>query len=184
LLEVGLFDAQNGLFGAERAAGNARICVIVQQVCITVRGMSVEVMPLRNATDEIVTSLGRLVSQLSTSAPALNHDTLADVINCPTNTLLIARLDGELVGMLALVVFPIPTGIRAWIEDVAVDERSRGQGIGTALTQEAIRIALAAGARSVDLTSRPSRAAANRLYEHLGFELRDSKVYRLRNSVA
>ncbi len=145
--------------------------------------MSVEVLPLRNATNEIVTSLGRLVAQLSTSAPAPSRETLENVINCPTNTLLIARLDGELVGMLSLVVFPIPTGVRAWIEDVAVDERCRGQGVGTALTQEAIRIAQSAGARSVDLTSRPSRVAANRLYEHLGFELRDSKVYRLRNSV-
>lgn len=145
--------------------------------------MSVEVLPLRSMSDEIVTSLGRLVGQLSRSAPALSRETLANVINCPTNTLLIARLDGELVGMLSLVVFPIPTGVRAWIEDVAVDERCRGQGVGTALTQEAIRVAQAAGARSVDLTSRPSRVAANRLYEHLGFELRDSKVYRLRNSL-
>ncbi|MBO0885643.1 MAG: GNAT family N-acetyltransferase [Mycobacterium sp.] len=146
--------------------------------------MSVEVLPLRNTTDEIVTSLGRLVGQLSTSAPPLSREMLTNVINCPTNTVLIARLDGELVGMLSLVVFPIPTGVRAWIEDVAVDEGCRGQGVGTALTQEAVRIAHAAGARSVDLTSRPSRVAANRLYEHLGFELRDSKVYRLRNSVA
>jgi ribosomal protein S18 acetylase RimI-like enzyme len=146
--------------------------------------MGVEVSPLRSANDETVASLGRLVSQLSTSAPVLSRQTLSDVINCPTNTLLIARLDGELVGMLSLVVFPIPTGLRAWIEDVAVDQDCRGQGVGTALTQEAIRIAHAAGARSVDLTSRPSRVAANRLYEHLGFELRDSKVYRLRNSPA
>jgi ribosomal protein S18 acetylase RimI-like enzyme len=81
--------------------------------------------------------------------------------------------------MLTLVVFPIPTGIRAWIEDVVVDDNSRGLGIGIALTNEAIRIGHQKGARSIDLTSRPARVAANRLYEKLGFELRDSKVYRL-----
>ena len=75
-------------------------------------------------------------------------------------------------------MFPIPTGLRAWIEDVVVDETGRGRGIGAALTEEAIRLARAAGARTVDLTSRPSRAAANRLYERLGFQLRDSKLYR------
>lgn len=96
----------------------------------------------------------------------------------PGNRQLIARLGGDIVGALTLVLFPIPTGTRAWIEDVVVDEAARGQGVGAALTQEAIRLARAEGARTVDLTSRPSRAAANRLYERLGFQLRDSKVYR------
>jgi ribosomal protein S18 acetylase RimI-like enzyme len=80
---------------------------------------------------------------------------------------------------LTLVTFPIPTGLRAWIEDVVVDGEARGRGAGAALTTEAVRIARAAGARTVDLTSRPSRAAANRLYERLGFQVRDSKVFRL-----
>ena len=83
------------------------------------------------------------------------------------------------VGTLTLVTFPIPTGLRAWTEDVVVDEAGRGRGVGAALVREAIRLASAAGARTVDLTSRPSRTAANRLYEGLGFRVRDSKVYRL-----
>jgi ribosomal protein S18 acetylase RimI-like enzyme len=77
------------------------------------------------------------------------------------------------------VLFPIPIGLRARIEDVVVDEAARGRGVGAALTQEAVRLARAAGARTLDLTSRPSRAAANRLYERLGFQKRDSTVYRL-----
>ena len=93
--------------------------------------------------------------------------------------MLVARLDGEIVGTLTLVMFPIPTGTRAWIEDVVVDDATRGRGVGAALTQEAVRLARANGARTVDLTSRPARAAANRLYERLGFHLRDSNVYRL-----
>jgi ribosomal protein S18 acetylase RimI-like enzyme len=82
------------------------------------------------------------------------------------------------VGTLTLAMFPIPTGVRAWIEDVVVDEAARGQRVGEALTVEAVRLAHAAGARTVDLTSRPSRAAAGRLYERVGFELRESRLYR------
>ena len=72
-------------------------------------------------------------------------------------------------------MFPIPTGLRAWIEDVVVDEAARGQGIGSALTVEALRIAREAGARTVDLSSRPSRVAAGRLYEKLGFQARETR---------
>lgn len=84
----------------------------------------------------------------------------------------------KIVGALTLVIFRIPTGLRAWIEDVVVDEAARGHGVGAALTKTAVRIAQGEGARTIDLTSRPSREAANRLYERLGFQLRDSRVYR------
>ena len=80
---------------------------------------------------------------------------------------------------MTLVTFRIPTGLRAFIEDVVVDVSARREGIGEALTREAIAIARAKGARTIDLTSRPSREAANRLYQRLGFERRDTNVYRL-----
>ena len=80
--------------------------------------------------------------------------------------------------MLTLVVFPLPSGLRARIEDVVVDQDARGHGVATALTLAALDLARQQGARSVDLTSRPSRVAANRLYQRLGFQLRDSNVYR------
>ena len=98
----------------------------------------------------------------------------------PTTPLLVARHGEppEIVGTLTLVVFRIPTGLRAWVEDVVVDDSARGQGVGSALTREALRRAEAAGARTVDLTSRPSREAANRLYRRLGFEMRETNVYR------
>jgi ribosomal protein S18 acetylase RimI-like enzyme len=80
--------------------------------------------------------------------------------------------------MLTLVTFPLPTGLRARIEDVVVDQAARGQGVGTALTMAAIDQAQVQGARSIDLTSRASRVGANRLYQQLGFQLRDSNVYR------
>ncbi len=93
-------------------------------------------------------------------------------------TLLIARSDGKISGTLSLVMFPIPTGVRAWIEDVIVDQAARGQGVGQVLTIEALRIAEEAGARTVDLTSRPSREAAGRLYERVGFQSRSTRLYR------
>jgi ribosomal protein S18 acetylase RimI-like enzyme len=82
--------------------------------------------------------------------------------------------------MLSLVTFPLPTGPRARIEDVVVDQDARGQGVGTALVGAAVERARAAGARTVDLTSRTARVAANRLYEELGFRRRDASVYRYR----
>ena len=82
------------------------------------------------------------------------------------------------MGTLTLALFRIPTGVRAWIEDVIADEAVRGRGCGEALTREALRIASQRGARTVELTSRPSREAANRLYRRIGFSPRQTNVYR------
>lgn len=141
--------------------------------------MRVNIEVVRSVTDELVQAFGRLLPQLSSSAEALDAEALHGLVDWPGNHLLVARVDTEIMGTLTLVTFPIPTGLRAWIEDVVVDEAARGRGVGAALTREAVRLAGAAGARTVDLTSRPSRAEANRLYERLGFQIRDSKVYRL-----
>ena len=147
--------------------------------------MAVRVEVLSEVTDEAVEAFGRLLPQLSRSAPPLDRAALAHVIGASCNTVLVARADngaggpGEIIGTLTLAMFPIPTGVRAWIEDVVVDAAATRQGAGTALTREALRIARERGARTVDLTSRPSREAAGRLYEGLGFERRESRLYRL-----
>jgi ribosomal protein S18 acetylase RimI-like enzyme len=140
--------------------------------------MGVEVETVDQVTDELVTAVHRLLPQLSTSAAPLDAGNLARIIEHQAATLLIARSHGAIVGMLTLVMFPLPTGQRARIEDVVVDEAARGHGAGAALTTTAVRLAQQQGARSIDLTSRASRVAANRLYERLGFAPRDSKVYR------
>jgi ribosomal protein S18 acetylase RimI-like enzyme len=125
-----------------------------------------------------VEAFGRLLPQLSGSAPVLDQAALAAIVSAPAVSVLVARSGGTISGTLTLAIFPIPTGLRAWIEDVVVDDAARGQGVGAALTREALRIAKAAGARTVDLTSRPSRVAAGRLYERLGFQARDTRMYR------
>jgi ribosomal protein S18 acetylase RimI-like enzyme len=140
--------------------------------------MSIQVEVIADITDEDLAAVNRLIPQLSRSAPPLSADALKQIVSWDGNYVLIARDGDRVVGMLTLVTFPIPTGLRAWIEDVVVDETARGQGVGAALTQEAVRRSRAVGARTVDLTSRPTRQAANRLYERLGFELRETNAYR------
>jgi GNAT superfamily N-acetyltransferase len=139
----------------------------------------VVVSEVTTATPEIVDALSALVPQLSSSAPAPTMAEIADIAPSPATVLLIARdHEGTIVGSLTLVVFRAPTGPRAWIEDVVVDTGTRGQGIGAALVHEALDRAGSSGARTVDLTSRPSREAANRLYLRLGFAQRQTNVYR------
>ena len=140
----------------------------------------VEVSVAREANEEIVAAFRRLVPQLSSSAAPIERDTLEATLRSPSNTVLIARDGGEIVGMLTLVMYRLTTGLRARIEDVVVDARARGRGVGEALTREALRLAAQAKARSVDLTSNPERVAANKLYQRMGFELRDTNAYRFR----
>lgn len=130
---------------------------------------------------DIVEAMARLLPQLSRSAPIPTPGQLQEILSSPSVILLLARdvaRGGEIVGMLTLVVFRIPTGVRAWIENVVVDATARGKGAGEALSREALLVAALRGARTVELTSKPSREAANRLYRRLGFELRETNVYR------
>ena len=130
-------------------------------------------------SDELVAAFARLVPQLSSSAQVLTRAELEAIVESPATTILLAEEDGgAVIGSLTLALFRTPTGTRAWIEDVVVDESARGQGAGEALVAEAIRLAAEAGARTVDLTSRPSRDAANALYEKIGFRMRETNVYR------
>lgn len=140
--------------------------------------MDVRVEIAREASQGLVHAFGRLLPQLSSTAKPLDHAAVDRMVTCEANRVLVAWASDEIVGMLALVLLPLPTGLRARIEDVVVDADARGQGIAGILTQEALRIAREAGARTVDLTSRPDRGAANRLYERLGFQARHSTVYR------
>ena len=139
---------------------------------------SVTVAPASAATPELLTAFHRLIPQLSSSSTPISTDQLAEMIAADSTTIFVATKEQEIVGLLTLVVFRIPTGVRAWIEDVVVDESARGYGVGEALNRAALNDARRRGAKTVDLTSRPSRAAANRLYQRLGFVARETNVYR------
>lgn len=130
------------------------------------------------ADQELVDAFARLLPQLSKSSPSPTQAQLQEMVDAPASDVLLARLDGQIVGTLTLVTFRIPTGVRAWIEDVVVDDAARGHGVGDQLNRFALDIARNKGAKTVDLTSRPSREAANRLYQRIGFKPRETNVYR------
>ncbi|MEN4012129.1 MAG: GNAT family N-acetyltransferase [Chloroflexota bacterium] len=138
-----------------------------------------EITLVSQVSDEIMAAFQHLLPQLSSSAII---PSLAEIQEIASNeSLFIARdteQDGKIIGTLTLVTFRIPTGVRSWIEDVVVDESARGKGVGEALTRAALQRARELGAITVDLTSRPTREAANRLYQRVGFELRHTNLYR------
>ena len=140
--------------------------------------MIVEIEVCTKIDDEVINAFTRMLPQLSkTSEPPAQND-LEKIISHSACSVLLARVEEKIVGSLTLVIFPLPTGKRAWIEDVVVDESIRGSGIGEKLNLVAIEIANKQGVRTIDLTSRPSREAANRLYKRLGFQERATNVYR------
>ncbi len=140
--------------------------------------MSVVVERATEVTPELISAFELLIPQLSSSNPPPQSSELQEIVSSDSSVLFVARVDGKIVGSLTLATFRIPTGLRAWIEDVVVDSSARGHGVGEALNQAALAEARARGAVTVDLTSRPSREAANRLYQKLGFIQRETNVYR------
>ena len=143
-------------------------------------GPPIKVEVVLTADPELINAIARLVPQLSSSSAIPTAYELETIVESPATTLFVARDAGEqIVGSLTLAVFRVPTGVRAWIEDVVVEGSARSGGIGTALVNAAVDTARKAEARTVELTSRPDRVEANRLYQRLGFERRETNVYRL-----
>lgn len=130
-------------------------------------------------TSELLEAFERLIPQLSSSSPPPSEAELEAVVTAEDTHLLISRDDdGTITGTTTLVVFRIPTGVRALIEDVVVDSAYAGRGISYDIARFALDLARRHGAKTVDLTSRPSRQAANHVYKKLGFEQRETNVYR------
>jgi ribosomal protein S18 acetylase RimI-like enzyme len=141
-------------------------------------GAAVDIERVTAIDDELLAAFERLIPQLSQSAPPPTGDELRDLVGNPNSVLYVARLGGRVVGTLTLAMYRIPTGLKAWIDDVVVDRDAARQGIGEALSRAALDEAKRRGAKEVDLTSRPSREAANSLYARIGFEQRTTNVYR------
>ena len=142
----------------------------------------IKIFEITEADDATLDAVNRLLPQLSKSAKIINGSTLQKLTNSECTRLYVAKEGDTIFGMLSLVVFFIPTGTKAWIEDVVVDERARGKGVGKELMNHALNVAKELGAKSADLTSRPSREAANKLYQAIGFERRETNVYRYKTS--
>lgn len=165
-------EPQPGAFFWTRGRADLRLARLLHN-----RPVRIDVV--ESVSPELVDAFARLLPQLSASAPPTSFDELEAIVSSAATSLIVARDGEQILGTLTLAVFRIPTGVRAWIEDVVVDEATRGRGIAEALTRQAVELASAAGARSVELTSRPTREAANRLYRRLGFEERETNVLRL-----
>lgn len=137
-----------------------------------------EIVALSAISEEFMDALHRMIPQLAPGNPLPSLSQLEAVIQCSSNTLLAARINGKTVGTLTLTLIITPTGVTGWIADVVVDNMIRGKGIGEKLVREAIAIAQEKGVKYVDLSSRPAREAANRLYLRIGFEKRETNYYR------
>jgi GNAT superfamily N-acetyltransferase len=144
--------------------------------CTDVSDVIIEIAT--EATPELAAAFARLIPQLSKSSPPPGIAELTEMIESDSADVLIAREGDVIHGTLTLITFRIPTGVRSWIEDVVVDDGARGKGVGDLLNRFALDLARAKGAKTVDLTSRPSREAANRLYQRIGFLPRDTNIYR------
>jgi ribosomal protein S18 acetylase RimI-like enzyme len=139
-----------------------------------------EVAAATTVDDALMEAMSRLLPQLSKTAAIPDADAIREIVASPRTALLLAHEQSSrrIAGMLTLVCFRIPAGVRARIEDVVVDEAERGHGIGETLCRTALRIAAEQGASAVELTSHPSREAANKMYRKLGFVSRDTNTYR------
>jgi len=140
--------------------------------------VSLDIRPADRVDDELVDAFAELIPQLSSSSPPPSAEQLDAIVGSPDSVLYVARVDGRIVGTLTLAFSRIPTGLKAWIEDVVVSSAARGHGVGEALNRAAIAEAAERGAKNVSLTSRSSREAANRLYVRLGFVPYDTNLYR------
>ena len=145
--------------------------------------LMITISELTESTTESLNAVNRLLPQLSASAKAISINRLQELTESDSTKLFIGTdQSGEILGMLSLIVMKIPTGNKAWIEDVVVDESARGRGIGRELMNHAHEEAKKHGVKSIDLTSRPSRESANELYQSLGYEIRQTNVYRYKIS--
>ena len=138
-----------------------------------------EIIQLNTITDEVMSAFENLIPQLTSNSEIPSKEDIAEIIEAKNSFVFLAK-EKEIIGILTLIIYKIPTGKKAWIEDVVVDSKIRGKGTGRLLVEHAIQFTKEKGISKIDLTSSPSRVAANILYRKMGFDLRDSNVYRLR----
>lgn len=132
---------------------------------------------LSSVTDADAADIAHLLTQLSRTA-TFDQSRLTTIVTHDATELLVVRENGRIVGAATFVIFPLPSGVRGHVEDVVVDETMRGKGIARALLVRMTELATDRGLRTLDLTSRPSRKSALRLYESVGFVRRDTNALR------
>ena len=137
-----------------------------------------QITEVKKYVPEIKEAMDRLIPQLSPDHISPSKEQLVEIIESPVTILFAAQNESGIIGFLSLILYRVPTGMKAWIEDVVVDRSERGRGTGEVLIRHAIEMAQTKGAKWVDLTSRPTRKAARQLYQKIGFRRRKTDVYR------
>jgi ribosomal protein S18 acetylase RimI-like enzyme len=138
-----------------------------------------DIINVKRFSERSFEAVSRLLPQLSENADILTRQHFKDILASEGVHLFFAKPDKKhIVGMLTIATYKTPTGIKAWIEDVIVDESYRGKGIGRDLMLFAVDYSRSLGAKYIYLTSKPSRLAANELYSRLGFRRYETNLYR------
>lgn len=135
---------------------------------------------LSEVTELTAVALSELLLQLSSRARSLSTQDIQQIVDSGNTNIFIAKVEDVIVGTFSLVIYTIPTGKKAIIEDVVVDANKRGLKIGENMIRFAIDYATSEGVRKIELTSNPQRIAANTLYQKMGFVKRDTNFYRLK----
>ncbi len=140
---------------------------------------TIVIEPVTKVTAEIQEAIKRLTPKIGNNYKPLHDEDIAEMVASPNTTIIIARFDQKIVGMITLLVYRIPYVKKAYLDDLVIDEEYRGNGIAKQLMQKAMDLAKEKGASYIDLTARPRREEGNSLYEKFGFKKRDTNVYRL-----
>jgi len=141
--------------------------------------VAVRIETVAEPSDEVLVALNALLPQLNPAIVPPDRHRLARLVADPAVTLLVAKDGDAIVGTATVIAYTSPAWTKARIEDVVVDQSARGQGVGRALVDACIEVARARSCTIVELQSKRSRVEANRLYQEMGFELRDSNFYRM-----
>lgn len=143
--------------------------------------MEINIEQLKTFSEEVTDVLNNLLKQLNPNARTLSDEDEKEIIEETANRIFVAResVGNKIVGLLTLIIINAQFVKKGLIEDVVVDEKYRGKGVGTKLVARAINQAREEGVKYIDLTSNSTKVAANKFYQHLGFKIRDTNVYRI-----
>lgn len=139
-----------------------------------------EIIEIQSYSPEYHEAMQRFLDQLTTNPMTLTEEMFRQLLASPNSHLFFLMKDEQIAGMLTVGIYYSPTGGKAWIEDVVVDETFRGQGLSKLLVAHAIEFTQSQGIPSLMLTSNPKRIAANKLYQAMGFTHKETNVYRMK----
>ena len=138
------------------------------------------IIEIKTYSPEYHEAMQRFLNQLTTSPMVLTESMFHQLLDSENSHLFFIIKDEQIAGMLTVGIYHSPTGGKAWIEDVVVDETFRGQGLSKVLVAHAIEFVKSQQIPLLMLTSNSKRIAAKKLYQAMGFERKETNVYRMK----